>query len=397
MKRTVGIALFVFVALTALGAQVYGPADFVTVWKTVAPDQEVALPLVEPGDYEYQNMRYGGITVVVAALPSDFRVVWGDGTIGRVTPDDYSGARHVYAEPGEYEVIISGTIGDWSFQPNPNDRGTVTGNPEALREIRQWGSFNFGTLGAQFLGCFNMRVSATDVPDLSETTNFNRAFASELVEESALTEIPGIETWDVSNVEIFTRMFMGAGNFDADLSRWDMSGATDLGWMFMGAEEFTSDLSSWDVSGVEFLGATFWGAKSFTSDLSAWDVSNVTSAGLLFYGAEKFDSDLNEWDVSNITDMRWMFYRAKNFDGDISGWDVSSVTKMGWMFYEAESFTGDISRWDVSNVEMMTAMFQGASSFSGDLSAWDVSGVSDVRGIFRGSGLEGNEPAWYFD
>jgi surface protein len=370
MKRTILTLLIFFAVIFTLNAQTYGPGDFVTVWKTVEANQQIALPLIEPGDYEYPNMRYGGTTVVTAALPSDFSVDWGDGKASRVTPDDYSGAVHTYAEPGEYEVVISGTIGDWSFQPNPNDRGTVTGNPQALLEIKQWGSFTFGTLGAQFLGCTNMTVSATDIPDLSTTTNFNRAFASEIVEESALTEIPGIESWDVSNVEIFTRMFMGAGNFDADLSDWDMSGATDLGWMFMGAERFTSDLSAWDVSNVRFLGATFWGARSFTSDLSAWDVSNVTSAGLLFYQAESFNSDLNDWDVSNITEMRWMFYKASSFSGDISAWDVSSVVRMGWMFFGASSFTGDLSGWDVSNVEMMNAMF-------------------------RGSGLEGNEPAWY--
>jgi hypothetical protein len=79
MKRTILTLLIFFAVIFTLNAQTYGPGDFVTVWKTVEANQQIALPLIEPGDYEYPNMRYGGTTVVTAALPSDFSVDWGDG------------------------------------------------------------------------------------------------------------------------------------------------------------------------------------------------------------------------------------------------------------------------------------------------------------------------------
>merc|ERR1712178_1684 len=70
----------------------------------------------------------------------------------------------------------------------------------------------------------------------------------------------------------------------------------------------------------------FVGASNFNGDLSSWDVSQVTTMTSMFNGASSFNGDLSSWDVSSVTKMDRMFDGASSFNGDLSSWDVSKVT-----------------------------------------------------------------------
>ncbi len=45
--------------------------------------------------------------------------------------------------------------------------------------------------------------------------------------------------------------------------------------MFLGASQFNQDLSTWDVSNVRIMTGMFAGSVLFDQDLAKWDVSNV--------------------------------------------------------------------------------------------------------------------------
>ncbi len=79
------------------------------------------------------------------------------------------------------------------------------------------------------------------------------------------------------------------------------------------------------VSNVTNMAYMFIGATNFNQDLSGWDVSNVTDMSFMFWSATNFNQDLSGWYVSNVTGMTGMFMDATNFNQDLSGWDVSNV------------------------------------------------------------------------
>jgi surface protein len=147
----------------------------------------------------------------------------------------------------------------------------------------------------------------------------------------------------------------------------------------------------------------FMGASNFNGDISKWDTSNVTNMGEMFMGASNFNGDISKWDTSNVTNMAQMFYDVSSdpyqFNQDIStkqvtiggvtytAWDTSKVTTMNRMFLGTDLFNQDIGNWDTSSVTDMTAVFNGVEVFNQDINtkqvtvggvtyiAWDTSNV----------------------
>ncbi|WP_339039858.1 BspA family leucine-rich repeat surface protein [Spiroplasma endosymbiont of Andrena trimmerana] len=165
------------------------------------------------------------------------------------------------------------------------------------------------------------------------------------------------------------------------------SEVTSLNFMFLGASQFNQDLSTWDVSRVTSMLSVFAGATSFNGNISNWDVSNVTDMLSMFNGSLKFDQDLSKWDVSRVTSMLSVFAGATSFNGNISNWDVSNVRSMSGMFTGCFLFNRDLSNWNVSSVEDMVGTFANTLAFNQDLSTWDVSNVLDHTHFAVGSAI----------
>ena len=133
-------------------------------------------------------------------------------------------------------------------------------SPDAGRLIyvEQWGNSPWKTLNGAFLSARNMKIPATDIPNLTQLSDlnpypYNFPMQSMFNGCSSLTIVPSINSWSMpSGVKSIQYMFQGATSFNQDLSGWDVSHITDMGYLFAGATSFNSPL--------------LWGSK----------VSNVT-------------------------------------------------------------------------------------------------------------------------
>ena len=173
-------------------------------------------------------------------------------------------------------------------------------------------------------------------------------------------------------VEDMSSLFAKTKTFNSQIGAWDATNAQDLIWSGVG---WLPGIGSWDVSNVTDMRAMFYYATHFNQPIGAWDTSSVTDMSQMFYAAEKFNQPIGEWDVGQVTDMNAMFYQASSFNQDVGNWDVGQVTDMAGMFRWATSFNQDIGRWDVSQVMDMWSMFRDAHSFNHDLSNWQVDKV----------------------
>ncbi|MFS4493936.1 BspA family leucine-rich repeat surface protein [Maribacter sp. 2308TA10-17] len=348
------------------------PRPFITTWKTdipsgVSADNFIAIP-THPGEtYHYT-------------------VDWGDGTISENVT---GGISHDYAAPGIYTVSISGDFPRIFFNdPNSLHYESPT-TALKLLSVEQWGDVEWGSMEAAFMGCQNLDILASDIPDLSATTSMSSMFWD-------CIDLKGTGTfnnWDVSNVTDMAAMFYNSSNFNQDIGNWDVSNVTDMSAMFSDAQKFNQDIGDWDVSNVTNMNRMFgyhlYGASDFNQNIGDWDVSKVTDMSDMFYRASDFNQDIGSWNVSNVTTIRNMFGDAEAFNQDIGAWDVSNVTNMSRTFQNAIAFNQNIGNWNVSNVTLMNGMFGSHSfrygNFDQDIGAWDVSNVTNMADMFKGA------------
>ena len=237
---------------------------------------------------------------------------------------------------------------------------------------------------------------------------------------NAISGLPNISGWDVSNVTNMKNLFRKYEYFDENLGRWDVSNVENMYGMFSGCTNYTGDgldewgkkvgkvinmsymfdecenlivnLGSWDVSNVEDMTEMFFRCTNFTGDgLDAWGkkVGKVIVMSFMFEECKNLIVNLGSWDVSNVEKMNGMFYECTNFTGDgLDAWGkkVGKVIDMRGMFNECENLIVNLGSWDVSNVEKMTAMFQKCTNYTGDgLDAWSkkVGKAINMSHMFR--------------
>ncbi|MFX1398502.1 MAG: BspA family leucine-rich repeat surface protein [Promethearchaeota archaeon] len=334
---------------------------FVSKWDTTntLPDSSAAnqikLPLESSGTY-------------------NFTVEWGDGTNDTITTWNQTEVIHTYHFEGIYYINITGTFIGWNF----NDEGDM----HKLLEIMQWGNLRLGNSGEYFSYCINLDITASDILNLTGTTNLYRAFYY-----CRLSKIRGMNEWDTSSVTDMRYMFYQCSAFNQDISDWDTSRVTDMSYMFYYCSTFNQDISDWDTSKVTDMRYMFYHCSAFNQDISSWNVSSVTNMNSMLRVAESFNKSIGSWDVSSVTDMTSMFASTHIFNQDIGSWDVSSVTDMSSMFSYAYAFNQDIGDWNVSSVTDMYKMFERASAFNQDIGDWNVSSVTDMYKMFYGATL----------
>ena len=329
-----------------------GPTgSFITVWNTsLAAGDGVTLPLIDIGTY-------------------DFVVDWGDGNTSVVRSWNSVNNSHTYSPGGTYTVNITGTIEGFNF-----DWG-VSGDKRKLIEIQSWGPLVLGGYDGHFYDCRNLQITATDAPDLSQTTDFFNIFYYNFVLNADL------DNWDTSTITNMSYAFYAASDFNGSIGSWNTSSVLDMERMFTMAELFNKNIDTWDVSSVKNMESMFESAYAFDQDLNSWDVSSVTNM-IGMFGDSYFNGNISLWNTSSLVSPQSMFNGAYEFDQDINGWNMSSVTTLYNMFYAASKFNQDLNSWDTSSVTIMQNVFGGATLFNGSIANWNTSSVNNMVGTF---------------
>ena len=330
--------------------------EFVTTWKTDNGD---------PGDYTIEIPTNSAYTY-------NYDVDWNDdgvfdelGVTGNVT--------HDYGVAGTFNVAIRGTFPAIQF-----NYGSVS-RPKLI-DVAQWGTIAWKDFNNAFIATNNLKVTATDAPDLSDVTDLSHMF------EETYSLTGDFSSWDTSNITNMSSMFASSG-YNGDLSSWDTSNVTSISAMFYNNGSFNGDIASWDTSNVTNMSAVFASASNFNQDISSWDTSHVTTMSSMFYGTPKFNQSLASWDTDNVTDMSYMFSNAQEFNSNISNWFTSSVTDMSGMFSGALKFNRSLAAWDTSNVTSMYSMFENTPVFNQSLAAFNMQNVEQANNMLDNSKL----------
>ncbi len=180
-------------------------------------------------------------------------------------------------------------------------------------------------------------------------TNMERAFSG----TTALKEIRGLNSLNVSGVTSFVGTFLGTAIDFLNLSSWNTSSAQNMSEMF---REFTGDL----VLPPNFI------------------QGSVTNTSMMFYYSNIELLDTRAWDTSSITTTWKMFEHTPNLTEviGISNWNTSSLQDATDTFFMCPELIADCTGWDISNVDAHDRFNFGSPHV---LSPWDETGDSTTN------------------
>jgi len=232
---------------------------------------------------------------------------------------------------GTYDLTINGTFPALDFYHS--------GDRLKLVEVKQWGTCcKWETMESAFYDCKNLKVTATDVPDLSAVTTMMNMFHN-----CQAMDAVTVSNWDVSNVASMRQMFYNC-------------------------------LALTGISGTE-----------------TWDVGKVTTMYRMFNKCKVLQTlNLTGWDTSSVLDMGFMFSACNALTGitGLKDLDVASLKTCRLMFENVNMATVDLSNWNTVSLENIDYMFQSSSITSiVGLENWDVKKLAGARGVFYGNPL----------
>ncbi|WP_353778750.1 BspA family leucine-rich repeat surface protein [Winogradskyella sp. 3972H.M.0a.05] len=281
--------------------------SFITTWETTTANETITIPTLPSGTYNYT-------------------VDWGDGNI---TTNETGDATHQYTTPGIHAVSITGDF--------PSIYFNNSGDKDKILTVQQWGIISWETMSRAFLGCTNLDVVATDIPDLSNVSSLAQMFQS----CNTLVGTVDFNNWDTSTVNDISSIFEGASNFNQPIGNWNVSNVLNMRGAFRSANDFNQDISSWNVGNVTNMREMFRGALDFNQDITNWDVSSVQTFASMFSTANAFNQDIGDWDIGAATSISQMFRNTVNFNQDLGDWDISDITTMENMFNGAALSTAN--------------------------------------------------------
>jgi surface protein len=203
-----GICFSLILAPTSLFAAVTpdAPTNFITTWNTENPGTSANNQITIPG----------------TGVGYNYEIYWENtasstqnGTTSLITASSYT---LTFPEPGIYEVQASGTF--------PRIRFGNGGDRQKILTVEQWGNIAWTSMESAFYGANNLRVPATDAPDLSGVTSMRSMFRN-----AAAFNDP-VNHWDVSNVQDMQSVFRLTPSFNQPLNDWDVSNVTNMRTMF---------------------------------------------------------------------------------------------------------------------------------------------------------------------
>ena len=216
--------------------------------------------------------------------------------------------------------------------------------------------------------------------DTSKVTNMYQMFYN-----SKATEIKGLNNFSTSKVTDMSYMFGLSKLTTLDLSSFDTSNVTNMSEMFDdSAATEIKGLNNFSTNKVTNMSYMFRLSKLTTLDLSNFDTSNVTNMSSMFSNSKSTNIVLSGWDTSKVTNMRSMFSSLSTTN--VTGLDklnTSSVTNMSYMFYKYPGEFIELLSFNTSKVTDMSYMFGLSKLDYIDLSSFDTTNVTNMTNMFQ--------------
>jgi surface protein len=145
-----------------------------------------------------------------------------------------------------------------------------------LLDVEKWGTTVWTSMENAFVGCSNLNITATDIPNLTSVNKMDQMFQR----CSNLSTVPNINSWNTSNVEYMGSVFDGCSKFNLNIGNWNTSKVTNMRYMFRNSS-FNQNIGNWNTEKVGSMLSMF-NNSSFNQNIGSWNLNaNVNMTNML--------------------------------------------------------------------------------------------------------------------
>jgi surface protein len=154
-------------------------------------------------------------------------------------------------------------------------------NRDRLTDVTQWGNTSWTTMNSMFLGCSNLQITATDLPNLNGVLDMSGMFNACL----NLNGPSNINNWNTSNVTNMSGLFSSAFSFNQNIGSWNTGNVATMRDMFSSASSFNHNLGNWILNSAVSLEMMFdncgMSCDNYSKTLTGWSLSSTATGRTL--------------------------------------------------------------------------------------------------------------------
>lgn len=236
-------------------------------------------------------------------------------------------------------------------------------------DLNNWNVSKVKDFQSLFFGCRNLIALNISDWNVSNVQSFEKTF-------DYCSKLPYVDlsNWDTSSARSFYAMFDGCNSINnLDLSKWNTQNVYTVSWMFSGTFKLTNlkGIENWNVQNVKYI--EYWFHNCGLSEIKLPDLkkNDINSLKHMFSFANNItEIDLTKIDMNKVTNLKETFAYCQKLKTIYVQNDYAGTSNDSDTFIDCTSLIGGAgTKYDPTFIDSTGARIDGGSSNPGYFTA----------------------------
>lgn len=227
-------------------------------------------------------------------------------------------------------------------------------------DLNNWNVSKVKDFKRLFYGCRNLTTLKISDWDVSNVQSFVATF-------NYCSKLPYVDLskWNTSSAQSFYAMFDGCSYINnLDLSKWNTQNVYNVSWMFSGTLKLTNlkGVENWNVQNIKYI--EYWFRNTGLTNITLPDLRNNNIQSLVktfSYCPYLEELDLSKINMNNVYNLQECFYQCRNLKKIYVQNNYFPINRVGFdTFYNCTSLIGGAgTKYDPTFIDSTAARIDG--------------------------------------